>query len=61
MEILWKPQAEKDLLAIEEYYLKIAPDFAELIIDQILQKTRQLKSFPQSGRIVPEINDPLIR
>ncbi len=61
MEIIWKPQAEKDLIAIEEYYLSVAPDLADVIIDQIVQRTRQLELFPQSGRMVPELNDPLIR
>lgn len=61
MEIIWKPQAEKDLVAIEEYYLTLSPDFAEIIIREILTRTDMLGQFPQSGRKVPEINDPSIR
>lgn len=61
MKIIWKSQAEKDLEAIEEYYLKVSPEFAEVIIDEVLLRTRQLQHFPQSGRKVPEINDPAIR
>jgi toxin ParE1/3/4 len=55
MEIIWKPQAEKDLVAIEEYYLTLLPDFAEIIIREILTRTGMLGQFPQSGRKVPEI------
>ena len=61
MKIIWKPQAEKDLAAIEEFYLSVAPELADIIIDQIIHRTRLLKSNPQSGRMVPELNDPLIR
>jgi len=61
MEIIWKPQSEKDLLAIEEFYLSVAPDLADIIIDQIIHRTRHLEIHPQSGRMVPELGDPLIR
>lgn len=61
MQIIWKPQAEKDLEAIEEYYLKIAPDFAKIIISEIQLRTRKLKKSHPIGRKVPEINDPAIR
>lgn len=61
MKIIWKPQAEKDLVAIEEFYLSVAPDLADIIVDQIIHRIRHLELNPQSGRIVPELNDPLIR
>ncbi len=61
MDIHWKPQAIRDLEAIEEYYLKTAPQYGEVFIDNILATTRQLTQFPQSGRIVPEIDDTTIR
>lgn len=61
MQVIWKPQAIKDLKAIEEYYLKTAPDFAEVFVDQIHKKTRRLEVYPLSGRKVPEIENPAIR
>ncbi len=61
MKIIWKSQAEKDLKAIEEYYLKVTPEFAEIIIDEILVRAKKLEDSPKSGRKVPEINDPAIR
>ncbi|NBC02434.1 MAG: type II toxin-antitoxin system mRNA interferase toxin, RelE/StbE family [Bacteroidetes bacterium] len=61
MRVIWKPQAVKDLEAIEEYYLKVAPKFADILIDEIHHQTDKLKKFPKSGRKVPEINDPAIR
>lgn len=61
MQVIWKPQGVKDLEAIEEYYLKVAPEFADVIIDEIQLQTRKLINSPKSGRKVPEINDATIR
>jgi len=61
MQVIWKPQAVKDLEAIEEYYLKVAPKFADILIDELHLQTDKLKNFPHSDRIVPEINDSTIR
>lgn len=61
MQVIWKPQAVKDLEAVEEYFLKVAPEFADILIDEIHLQTDKLKNFPKSGRKVPEINDPAIR
>jgi len=61
MLIRWKPQALKDLEAIEDYYMSVAPEFASILTDEILSKTERLSRSPRSGRMVPEINDPAIR
>lgn len=61
MQVIWKPQAIKDPEATEEYYLKVAPEFADILFDEIDLQTDKLKKFPLSGRIVPEINDSAIR
>jgi len=61
MRVEWKPQAIKDLEAIEEYYLKTAPSYGEIFVDNVLAATWQLEEFPESGRMVPEIGDPTIR
>lgn len=60
-KIHWKPQAWRDLEAIEEYYMKVAPHYGEVFIDNVLQATRRLERSPRSGRTVPEIGDPCIR
>jgi toxin ParE1/3/4 len=61
MKIQWKLQAIKDLEAIEDYYLAVAPEFASVLVDEILYRTQRLLQSPQSGRTVPEINDLTIR
>ena len=60
-DVIWTPQARTDLEAIEDYYLDVAPAYADLVVDGLLRSTRRLGSFPLSGRAVPEVGDPAIR
>ena len=53
----WRPQALSDLEAIEAYYEEVAPDYASLLVQEILEQADQLEDFPRMGRIVPEIGD----
>ena len=61
MTVGWNPEAVKDLQTIRDHYLQFNPETAEKVTRGIILATRRLKNFPASGRIVPEINDPLIR
>lgn len=57
----WRPQARKDLEAIEAYFEELAPDYVSFFMEQVLAKALQLERFPRLGRIVPEIGDEAIR
>jgi toxin ParE1/3/4 len=57
----WRPQALSDLEAIEAYYEEVAPDYASLLVQEILEQADQLEDFPRMGRIVPEVGDDAIR
>ena len=59
--VIWSPQARGDLAAIEDYYLGVAPEYADVVVDGLLASVRRLESFPLSGRAVPEIADASIR
>lgn len=59
--VRWSPQARADLAAIEDYYLDVAPSYADVVVDALLRSGRRLEAFPLSGRSVPEIEDPSIR
>lgn len=59
--VLWTPQARTDLRKIHEYVARDSHQYAALVVAKLLAAVRRLHSFPQSGRIVPERNDPLIR
>jgi toxin ParE1/3/4 len=59
--VVWTGQAKADLQAIEEYYLGVAPAYADVIVEGLLASTNRLRTFPRSGREVPEIADEALR
>ncbi len=54
-------QARKDLESISDYYREVAPSYAERFEEQVFDATRRLKTFPRSGRIIPEAEDEQLR
>ncbi|MBI4479386.1 MAG: type II toxin-antitoxin system RelE/ParE family toxin [Acidobacteria bacterium] len=60
-QIIWAPQALRDLESIRAYIAEDSPRVAELVVGRILQAVERLSAFPESGRQVPERNDPEIR
>ena len=56
MRIIWAPLAVERAAEIAEYISRDNPTAAKKWIDIVFSKVEQLKSFPESGRIVPEIN-----
>ena len=60
-EVVWRPQALRDLEAVEAYYEEVAPDFAPLFVAGAFEAAARLADFPNAGRIVPEIGDGSIR
>jgi len=57
MRIIWSPLAVERAAEIAEYISRDNPTAAEKWVDTAFSKVEQLKSFPESGRIVPEINN----
>jgi len=60
-EVRWTPQAADDLEAITEFIARDSSHYASLFVINVLQAVERLIGFPESGRIVPEKNDPQIR
>lgn len=60
-EVRWTPQAADDLDAIAEFISQDSPHYSSLFVLDVLCAVDRLIQFPKSGRIVPEINDPLVR
>jgi len=57
MRIIWSPLALERAAEIAAYISRDNPTAAEKWVDTVFSKVEQLKSFPESGRIVPEINN----
>jgi toxin ParE1/3/4 len=60
-EVRWTPQAADDLDAIAEFISQDSPHYSNLFVLDVLCAVDRLIQFPKSGRIVPEIDDPLVR
>jgi addiction module RelE/StbE family toxin len=61
MRIIWAPLAVDRVSEIAEYIAQDNATAAENWTDTIFAKVEQLKSFPESGRIVPETDNQKIR
>ena len=56
-DIVWSNIAENDLKNIVEYIAEDSPPNALKIFNRIKQKASSLYTFPERGRIVPELRE----
>lgn len=59
--MLWTKQAQADLAAIHAFISQGSPHYASVTVARIIAATDRLVPFAESGRAVPEFEDPLIR
>ncbi len=56
-DVIWSETSEKDLMGIVEYIAADSPPNAFEIFKEIKQKTSNLYTLPDRGRIVPELQE----
>ena len=61
MKVFWTLQAVEDLTSIRDYIARDSQAYARLIVERLYNSVGQLSEYPDSGRIVPERNEPDIR
>ena len=61
VEVRWTPQAVDDLESITSFIAKDSPYYARLFAIDALGAVDRLPKFPRSGRVVPELKNPVIR
>lgn len=59
--VKWSTPAKLDLKQIHDYIARDSKFYAQKVSSEIVEKSEKLNSFPEVGRIVPEIEDPNIR
>jgi toxin ParE1/3/4 len=59
--VVWSARALTDVESIAAYISSDSPAYAKIVVKKIVKLTRQLARFPQSGREVPEFQDPSLR
>jgi len=61
MKVHWTDNAREHLRAIHAYISISSPLYAKRIVDRLTNRSRQIGSFPLSGRIVQEYETGQIR
>jgi len=61
VRVSWSPAALDDVDAIAEYIHRDSPAYASAVVGKLLEAARNLRTFPNAGRIVPEFDDDTIR
>lgn len=61
MRLIWSPLAIKRLSEIAKFIAMDNPVTAERWVDKIFTKVERLSDFPERGRVVPELNNKMIR
>ncbi len=60
-QVVWSSKALEDVEGIAEYISRDSASYAGVIVEKILDATRNLSNFPFLGRIVPEFKEDSIR
>ena len=55
--VRWSETSERDLKSIVEYIAKDSPSRAYEVLGSVKEKASNLHSFPDRGRIAPELQD----
>jgi plasmid stabilization system protein ParE len=61
MKIKWSPLSAERLADIVNHISKENPDAARKTAENIFTSIENLNKFPNSGRVVPELDDPKYR
>jgi len=54
--VIWSPEALEDVDDIAGYIARDSVFYAAAVVEKMLATALGLNQFPQSGRIVPELN-----
>jgi toxin ParE1/3/4 len=60
-KVIWSPAAVTDVNSIAEYIARDSIYQSSLFVVRLLGATDRLQNFPLSGRIIPEISNPVCR
>ena len=61
MNVVWTDTAKGNLRTIHKYIAQNSPAYANRMIDKLTNRSKQIRAFPLSGRMVPEFDFGQIR
>ncbi len=60
-QVIWTPEALRNLEVIDAYMLRVAPEYAEALIAGITAAVDPVAAFPHIGRMVPGFEQDSLR
>ena len=60
-EVIWTPGARTDLDEIVAYIARDSLPFALAFLEEAFETAETLTTLSERGRVVPELNDPIVR
>jgi len=61
IDLRWTEQAVDDLVGIRTFIARDSAAYAAAVVERLFTAVDQLRQFPDSGRVVPELQRPDIR
>jgi toxin ParE1/3/4 len=61
VEVNLTHKALADIEAIAQYLSEYSPSYASRFVVEITKRAELLRSFPEMGRVLPEIDEPEVR
>lgn len=61
VRLIWTDQAIDDIESIGDYVAETSEKYAKRTVQKLYERTDVLKSYPKSGRVVPEKGEENIR
>ena len=61
VRIRWSAEAVRDLEEIHDYIARSSPRYAAVVAGRLVVAVDQVREYPESGRVVPELGDPAVR
>ncbi len=59
--LVWTRRATEDIQSIQQFIAQDSPHYAQLVRQRLIAAVERLPTFPHSGRVVQEFNNPAIR
>lgn len=59
--VIWSHRAASHLESICEFIAEDSPVYARIFAQKVIALVKSIPPYPQTGRIVPEYNDPNLR
>ena len=54
MRVFWTDAALGQLESIRDYFARTSPEYAQKLVERLVNRSEKVADFPRSGRMVPE-------